>query len=282
MEVIVCDDQSTDKTSSKIEIFCSNINRKDIKFKHFRHRKNIGMVANFQFALKQCTGQYIAFCEGDDFWTEDKKIYSQIEIMETGYDATFHDCIVVDEFGSQKQHKFSKGRPIIDRRISGEIKIHDLIGSPIRNWHLAAVMIKKDFLISDLVWMQGFPVADFPFLAVSMSRCRIYYDATAQAAYRKNSSSVTHGRRHDISYARRIDKMLCQTRLRLPHNLHGAIFHRRLGNIVSALHFYGGKSALLYFILLPALLLMLPWNTYSFRDLMWLSKRKLAKKFSES
>ena len=40
-----------------------------LKTRYFNHEKNLGMMANFIFTLKQATGNYIALCEGDDYAT---------------------------------------------------------------------------------------------------------------------------------------------------------------------------------------------------------------------
>ncbi|CVI73539.1 Putative glycosyltransferase EpsE [Clostridiales bacterium CHKCI001] len=74
-EVIVCDDDSTDKTVSIIESFINQYQLQD-KWKIFKNEKNRGYANNFYKALSLCHGDIIFFCDQDDIWNCEK-----IEIM---------------------------------------------------------------------------------------------------------------------------------------------------------------------------------------------------------
>lgn len=45
--------------------------------------ENLGPLRNFTRTLRECNGKYIAICEGDDFWTDDKKLSMQVNMMES-------------------------------------------------------------------------------------------------------------------------------------------------------------------------------------------------------
>jgi glycosyltransferase involved in cell wall biosynthesis len=83
LEIIISDDCSTDKTKSIVLEYSkkySNI--------HFSaHAKNIGMMNNFVFALKQCSGEFIALCEGDDYWTDPYKLQKQVDFLDRNTEA---------------------------------------------------------------------------------------------------------------------------------------------------------------------------------------------------
>jgi glycosyltransferase involved in cell wall biosynthesis len=97
-ELIISDDCSTDKTPIIIRELLENEDCKEyVKF--FKQDPNIGMIRNFLFALENCKGEYVAFCEGDDFWTDNLKLRKQINILDSNpaISATFHQTQVWDE-----------------------------------------------------------------------------------------------------------------------------------------------------------------------------------------
>ena len=82
-EVIVHDDASTDKTRRIVEKFVSLY--PDIFVPIYQeenqYTKGRGIVARHMFS--RARGKYIAFCEGDDYWTDKGKLQRQYEIMES-------------------------------------------------------------------------------------------------------------------------------------------------------------------------------------------------------
>jgi glycosyltransferase involved in cell wall biosynthesis len=79
-ELIIADDCSKDKTSFIIEEIIKNHPKGNL-IKYFRHSNNIGMVQNSNFALSNSLGEYIAICEGDDFWIDNLKLQKQYDFL---------------------------------------------------------------------------------------------------------------------------------------------------------------------------------------------------------
>lgn len=81
IELIISDDCSIDSTESVIrKAIQNNPNRFIVKY--FRQPVNLGMHSNFMFAINECQGKYLAFCEGDDFWINEHKLQKQIDYLE--------------------------------------------------------------------------------------------------------------------------------------------------------------------------------------------------------
>lgn len=104
-EAIIADDCSTDKTQSII-IEYSNKYPKIIK--PILREKNIGCIANFVDALDHVTAEFVAICEGDDYWTDPCKLQKQVETLQKNNTCTvcFHPVCVHWEDGTHKDSIF--------------------------------------------------------------------------------------------------------------------------------------------------------------------------------
>lgn len=80
VELILSNDYSPDKTDEVVQNIIANHPRGNW-IKYFNHEHNLGMMSNLTFALQQCRGEYIAFCEGDDYWIDCYKLKKQYDIL---------------------------------------------------------------------------------------------------------------------------------------------------------------------------------------------------------
>lgn len=82
-EVVIGDDCSTDGTSEVL---------KKYKEKHpeivkiISAKKNVGAHQNMIDTVKNCKGKYIALCDGDDYWTDARKLQKQVDFLEQNPD----------------------------------------------------------------------------------------------------------------------------------------------------------------------------------------------------
>src|SRR5476649_2579474 len=64
IEIIVVDDCSTDDTFAILTEYAGRYPN----FKIYRNDVKLGFTANFEKAVKLCTGDLIALCDQDDLW----------------------------------------------------------------------------------------------------------------------------------------------------------------------------------------------------------------------
>lgn len=84
--IVIGEDFSTDK--SRHIILKYNEQFSD-KFKLILHNKNVGAAQNFSDVLAKCNElkcDYIAYCDGDDYWTDPYKLQKQIDFLEANAD----------------------------------------------------------------------------------------------------------------------------------------------------------------------------------------------------
>lgn len=140
IELIICDDCSPDKTDEAIRKIIPDAPQ-NITVKYFRHPKNLGSTPNFYFALKQVTGKYLAFCEGDDYWTDPNKLHLQLKFLQENpsYSMCFHTAENISDDSNVNGTLFSK----VEDREYTPLEIY-------RHWiiHTATVMMKAEVLQS--------------------------------------------------------------------------------------------------------------------------------------
>jgi len=78
-EIIISEDCSTDRTR---EICVEYQKKYPDKIKLFLNEKNLGLIGNWVKALSLCRGEYIAICEGDDYWTDPLKLKKQVNFLD--------------------------------------------------------------------------------------------------------------------------------------------------------------------------------------------------------
>lgn len=106
-EIVVGDDCSSDETQNILKSYAQ---KHPDKFVPLLRQRNIGATNNYFDVIKHCKGKYIAFLEGDDFWTDENKLQIQIDFLEfnKNCDAVAHRNKIVDFNGDYKDISHKK------------------------------------------------------------------------------------------------------------------------------------------------------------------------------
>ncbi len=95
-EVVVGDDCSTDGTQEILK----QIAGEDPRVKLYLREQNTGgrPTLNVYETTRRCTGEYLAYLEGDDYWTDTHKLQKQVSFLEehSEYIAVTHSFDMVD------------------------------------------------------------------------------------------------------------------------------------------------------------------------------------------
>lgn len=79
VEVIVADDASTDRTPAIIREYAE---RYPNLIRPILRAQNVGIQANLTDALSAARGEFLALCEGDDYWTHPDKLSKQVTFLD--------------------------------------------------------------------------------------------------------------------------------------------------------------------------------------------------------
>lgn len=123
-EILIHDDASTDSTADIIREYekkYPNLIKPIYQTENQYSKDDIKMIS-YTFNHTRAKGKYVAICEGDDYWTDPKKLQKQVDYMEEHSDCamTFHaaEWIYVDD--SQKdfeQRSFKKSRKVTQKEL---------------------------------------------------------------------------------------------------------------------------------------------------------------------
>ncbi len=141
-EALVHDDASTDGTADIIREYAEKYPHiiKPILQTENQHSKKIRITSDI--VLPKAKGKYIAFCEGDDFWTDENKLQRQIDFLENndGYIACAHNTIVHDCSGTSQDELMSL------REDEHDVEFEDVIWGLRHAYHTSALVVKREYL----------------------------------------------------------------------------------------------------------------------------------------
>lgn len=175
IEVIVCDDCSSDKTVEILEEYC-----KKFRLKYFVNETNLGFVKNFEKAISLCSGDYIALSDQDDVWTENK---IETLLKNIADNLLIHsDCELIDANGKTIK-KFWKG----------EIKSHKcfedfLFSNAVTG---CTTLFKKDLLSYVLPFPERLAYHDWYLAIVAAKLNQILYISDVLTKYRQHIEQDT-------------------------------------------------------------------------------------------
>lgn len=98
-EILIVDDASTDES---VEIIKNYEEKFPTLITAIYHQKNIGITKTWKSIVKKASGDYIARCDGDDYWTDVHKLQKQVELLERTPDSKWSntDFDMIDNDGN--------------------------------------------------------------------------------------------------------------------------------------------------------------------------------------
>lgn len=129
-ELVVCDDGSSDDTSSILQKFAESA---PFQVRFFWNKQNLGSTRNFQQVITLCQGELIALCDQDDVWEPGKLRALHDQLMRSSAGGVFSDAELID-----------RNSQLIGRRLWQSI---DFTVNEQQRWlddHCLSNLLKKD------------------------------------------------------------------------------------------------------------------------------------------
>lgn len=188
-EIVIHDDASTDGTADIIREYEEKYPDiiKPIYQKENQFSK--GKMPIVEFMLDKMQGKYVAFCEGDDYWTDPLKLQKQVDFLEEHPDFSicFHPVKVIWEDHSNPDSVFPEPNFRFNKEVLtlDDLLAHNFIqtNSVVYRWNLT----KKEWPKED------FLPCDYLFHLIHASKGKIGFLDDVMAIYRKHDGGVWYG-----------------------------------------------------------------------------------------
>ena len=193
-EVIVHDDASTDNTAKIIEKYTAKypeiikpLYEKENQYSKWK--KISPITANIILSLVR--SEYIAICEGDDYWIDENKLQNQVDALDKHPQC--HMCVcrtrVVNESGEATKRIMPKimiPSGLIDSKRFLEYCLNE-------NFHTSGLTLRtaymKDYYKHNCYFAQNCPVEDIPYRLYYASLGPVFYLSNIMTCYRTGSVS---------------------------------------------------------------------------------------------
>jgi glycosyltransferase involved in cell wall biosynthesis len=191
VELVVGDDFSKDKTLEILKSYkdTENIHIKildrKINDEYWKKRQAFGRLYNFINIIENCSGKYIALLDGDDYWTDEKKLQKQVDLLEKNksLSASCHNLVTLYTETGKLFNRFSdKNRP------KDEITLVDMLKG---NWaSTPTIMVRSEIIKSAPEWIFSERVADYFLWCYASTIGNIGYLHEPMAVYRVHNEGV--------------------------------------------------------------------------------------------
>lgn len=226
IEIIVGEDGSTDGTREICIDFAQKYPEKIRLFLNSRENnillegRETGRFNAF-FTRFISRGQYVAFCEGDDYWTDPQKIEKQYQLMRENRECflSFHPVWMSWGEGDENRKVYKK-----HKNQNYIFPVEKIIYGGGEFCPTNSLMIKKEALALD-EWLIEFPVGDYySQILAAMNGGALYIDEI-MGVYRKNVPG-SWSSKHDTFYdACKHSILMCKSN-RMFDEISGYRFHK--------------------------------------------------------
>lgn len=180
VEFIIVDDCSRDNTY----LVAFEASNGDGRIKIYRNATNIGPLANSKYSLSLAKGEFIGFCEGDDFFINPLRLIKQVHCLIENPLASMAFTASIDVDDNEQQVAFNGYGKIIKKfLLCKTVRIGGNMCST------SATLYRRAVTDSLPPAFFEFPVGDYPLQVIAASNGPIIYMPIIGSAYRRLSAN---------------------------------------------------------------------------------------------
>jgi glycosyltransferase involved in cell wall biosynthesis len=162
VEIFIHDDASNDGTHNIVREYAAKYPGLFWTILQNENQWSKGNAKILAEYLAQQRGEYVALCEGDDFWTDPLKLQKQVTVLRENPQAsgTFHAVSMRSENGDLLEVRPS--RPVVERLTFSDVVMHNFILT-------CSLVYRASAAQPTSPWSAGLPMGDWP-LQVNLAR----------------------------------------------------------------------------------------------------------------
>jgi glycosyltransferase involved in cell wall biosynthesis len=180
-EIVVIEDCSTDRTR---DIVINLRDRYPERIRLVLAPRNRNDSRNFAHAIETSGSQYIAWLEGDDYWTSPHKLQRQVDFLDArpNFSACFHNVSMVREAGNHPPEHMNPPD-------QGDVStVEEILAT--NSIATCSVMFRRGLFGRFPEWYFELPFGDWPVHILNVERGRIGYLPEVMGAWRIHSAGL--------------------------------------------------------------------------------------------
>lgn len=204
-EIILGEDGSTDQTLAICQAYAKKYPGLIRLFQRPPNKKIIinGRPTgryNYLSNLADARGTYLAFCDGDDYWTDPKKLQKQIDFLRT-----HPDCSACHH--SMQKYYLDSGTLSDDgtRAPASADLLRLLAGNVAVN---SSIVLNKEYMGALPAWINTAPIADWVVLLFTARQAKVGFLDEVMGVYRVHEGGVWSGNKKADRYREMLDFLL--------------------------------------------------------------------------
>lgn len=193
-EVLICDDCSTDDTPNIIKKYAKlyPLIIKPIFQLENQHSK--GVEVNRVFNLSRVKGDFIAFCEGDDFWVDHHKLQKQIDLITKDNNISM---VISQAYNMDLSKDQIKQSDVFSLEPTLDLNMYDALLNGAASLPTCTFLVRHH--IAEIVknHFQDFYVGDIAFKACALTVGKVVWQKGPTACYRTKVPHSHTSRHHN-------------------------------------------------------------------------------------